>query len=218
MQLMSFLKNRVSRQWLLAGVTVITIALGWKYYWLAFVAPIVMLVNMLSPVLIRGRIVCGNFCPRGAFYDRILKIFSRRRNIPAFLFNKKFRWSIFIFLFSVFGLQTIFGPFTLEHFGHMFWLMCTVTTGIGVLLGLFFSHRTWCAFCPIGTFLSTISHDSRKLMIDKYTCIGCKLCEKSCPLNIPLLRDREHGKLTNRDCIKCQACIASCPKKALRFE
>lgn len=218
MQLMNkFLHNRVSRQWLLAPIVIITIGLGWKYYWITFVVPIVMLFNMLSPLFARGRFVCGNICPRGAFFDRILRPLSKGRKIPPFLTNNKFRWFVFIAIFGNFILQALKQPFTAEHFGHLFWMMCTVTTVIAVVLGVLFSHRTWCAFCPVGTFISAIGKDVHKLKIDKNLCISCRLCEKVCPLNIKITNDKENGELTNSNCIKCQECVAVCPKKALQL-
>lgn len=215
----NFLKSRTLGQWLLTPIVIITIGLGWKYYWISFIVPIVMSVNMLSILLFRGRFVCGNFCPRGAFYDRILRRFSSGKKIPNFLRNKKFRWGTFVVIFGFFIFQVIRLPkFTAEHFGHLFWMMCTATTGIGVFLSLFFNHRSWCAFCPIGTFISTMGKDRHHLTLDKNLCISCRLCEKTCPLNINVTKALENGLLSDADCLKCSECIAVCPKKALRLQ
>jgi polyferredoxin len=99
----------------------------------------------------------------------------------------------------------------------MFWLMCTVTTGIGVFLGLFFSQRTWCSFCPIGTLGCSFAKDRQALTIKRDICVGCKLCEKKCPMNIKILEASKNGTLVAPDCLKCGECIAVCPKKALSF-
>lgn len=209
--------SRVLRQWLLAPIVIITIGLGWKYYWLAFSVPIVMFLNMLSPILLRGRFVCGNFCPRGAFFDRILKPLSNKRKIPTFLMNKKFRWSVFAIIFGNFIFQISHQPLTIERLAYIFWLICAATTAIAIILAIFYNHRTWCAFCPVGTFIGSVGKDEHRLIIDVNSCISCRLCERRCPLNIAITDSKAAGKLTNSDCLKCGECVAICPKKSLRL-
>ena len=198
------------KSWLFPSIVLITIGFGWKYRWIAFIVPVVMLLGIGSLLLQQGRHFCGNYCPRGAFYDSFVQPLSKKRKIPKFLRNKVFRWVVLILLFGLFLLQAARSPFTTAHFGLMFWMMCTVTTVLGIILGIFFSHRTWCAFCPIGTLVSSIGKDRHALIIDKNTCVNCKLCGKVCPLNI-------HIKSSTKDCIKCGKCIAVCPKKSLGF-
>ncbi len=211
------IKLHILIQWLLVPIVIIVIGLGWKYYWLGFIVPVVMLIGMLSPLLNRGRYVCGNWCPRGAFYDRILRRFSRELKIPNFLRNAKFRWLVFGVIFGIFFWQVWRQPFIAENLGHIFWLMCTVTTAIGVGLGIFFSHRTWCAFCPVGTFVSACHRNAKVLTIDNKTCISCKLCEQACPLNLSILQYKDFGVLAHQDCVQCLECVTKCPKKALHY-
>lgn len=214
--LSNFLKIREWRQWLLSFVVIITIIFGWKYYWISFSVPLVMMINILSLSLKRGRFVCGNLCPRGAFFDRILQPFSQKNRIPVFLKEKKFRLTVLAILFGAFIFQASLPPYNAEHLGHLFWTMCTVTTVLAILLGIFFSHRSWCTFCPIGTILNIAGEDNHYIAIDKDLCVSCKLCEKICPLNLNIIKHKEQGIITDKDCIKCRECESHCPKKALR--
>ncbi len=66
-------KRRVV-QWTILPVVIVVIGLGWRWTWLGFAVPIVMAMGMVGGVF-RGRYVCGNLCPRGAFYDRIVPFF-----------------------------------------------------------------------------------------------------------------------------------------------
>ncbi len=58
-------------QWFLVPVVIISIALGWKFPWLGFSVPIVMLMGAIINIK-KGRYGCGNLCPRGNFFDRIM--------------------------------------------------------------------------------------------------------------------------------------------------
>lgn len=214
-----FLYNRVWRQWLLASIAILVIILGWKYYWIAFTVPLVMVINMLSPLVVKGRFVCGNVCPRGALLDRLLAPFSRKKKIPTFFINKTFRWCILILIFGNFLFQVLHQPFTAQNFGHIFWLICVATTFIAIILGLYFSHRIWCAFCPIGTFISTCCKNNDALIVNENTCLSCHLCEKVCPMNLKIIVNTEDQQTTRQnDCIKCGDCVLTCPKKALQLK
>lgn len=71
---------------------------GYALYWilliylvLGFFYPIIgllALICMIAPVAFavkRGRWWCGNACPRGNFYDRVLSKYSPHRPIPKFV-------------------------------------------------------------------------------------------------------------------------------------
>ncbi|MFC1736814.1 4Fe-4S binding protein [Candidatus Hydrogenedentota bacterium] len=72
------IKRRHIVQWCLLPIVLITIGLGWKYPLLGFSVPVVMTAGFVGGIF-RGRYVCGNLCPRGSFFDRILLRVSRGR-------------------------------------------------------------------------------------------------------------------------------------------
>lgn len=205
------------KKFFLSLIALIVILFGWKYYWLGFIVPLVMLIGFTSPFLNKGRFICGNFCPRGAFYDQWVSKLSLNKKIPLFIKKTAFRWATFVFIFSFFSFQLIRINLTWESLGHLFWVMCTVTSVLGVILGVFFKHRSWCALCPVGTFAGTINRDKQKISIDSNKCSSCGLCEKKCPLDIEILKYSEQEKIADPDCLKCGACISTCPKKALHY-
>jgi len=77
-----FVRRRRIVQWIVAPVVVITIALGWRYPVLGFTVPVTMMMGLIGG-LFNGRYVCGNLCPRGAFFDRYFGWTADRRQIPA---------------------------------------------------------------------------------------------------------------------------------------
>ena len=48
-------------------------------------------------------------------------------------------------------------------------------------------------------------------------CVGCDLCERTCPVGNIRMKDRHPEWLRSGNCITCMACYHSCPKHAIRF-
>jgi len=204
-------------QWLLWPVVVIVVALGWKYPLLGFSVPVVMLMGIAGGI-IKGRYVCGHLCPRGAFFDRIVSRVSRKKPIPALFRNRPLRWTLFLLLMAFMLYRISLHPEDLRHWGRVFWLMCTVTSAIGIVLGVAIHPRAWCSFCPMGTMQSALDRGNQQLRIESSRCISCRACEKACPMNLSIVRFKEQGRLTDRDCLKCPECSAVCPKNALAMQ
>jgi ferredoxin-type protein NapH len=203
-------------QWCLLPIVVLTIGLGWKYPMLGFSVPMVMLIGMIGGVF-RGRYVCGNLCPRGAFFDRIMTRISRNSAIPQALRNKTLRWMVFAALMGFMIFRLARNPTSTAHWGQVFWLMCVVTTGIGLVLGIFIHPRAWCAFCPIGTVQMALGGKKHLLEIDTDECRECSACEKACPFSLAIVKHRAAGHVNDPDCLKCSECVAVCPKHALSW-
>lgn len=179
------------------------------------------IICMLGPIVVavfKGRFWCGNICPRGNFYDNVVSKFSKKRKVPKILKSSYFRAFIVIFMMSMFflGIKQNWG--NLYGIGLVFYRMIVVTTLIGVFLSLFFNHRTWCHFCPMGTLASIVSKfkKSRKVLQVTNTCVSCKICEKKCPIGI-VPYEYKGDLLSHPDCIQCGKCVSACPKKAIRF-
>ena len=199
--------RRRTIQWLLVPIVVITLALGWKYPVLGFVVPVVMLMG----------IVCGNLCPRGSFFDRVIAPLSFRKTIPAFVRKMPLRWIILIAMMGFMIWRISQNPGDWRHWGYTFWMMCVITTSIGIVLGIMIHPRMWCAFCPMGTLQNALGGHKQQLMIDADKCKKCRACEKACPIQLAIVQDKDTGLLTSRDCLKCPECIAACPVKALAW-
>lgn len=209
-------QSRRRRQWLLLWVVVLTIGLGWRWPLLGFSVPVVMIAGMIGGPL-QGRVVCGNWCPRGSFFDRVLAPLSRGSGIPEKLRGMPFRWVVMVLLMGFMVYRISLNPADWRHWGTVFWQMCVITTGIGVALGLLFHQRSWCAFCPMGTMQNLMGGAKHQLRIDSRKCIKCRKCEQVCTMKLPIVSYRESGIMSHPDCVKCGKCIAVCPKGALSW-
>lgn len=202
--------------WLLLAYLII----GFFYPAIGFIA----LICMIAPIafaLRKGRWWCGNACPRGSFYDRILAKYSPHRKIPAFLRTTGFRSFMVLFIFTMFGIQMYHAWGDWNQMGQVFWTIILITTIVGVTLSFIYAPRTWCSFCPMGTLSSWVSPRSgnlpagyRRITVSENCTTKCKLCSAVCPMQLKPYesRNREEGFL-HPDCIKCGNCVKGCPLK-----
>ncbi len=207
-------RRRRQVQWILVPVVPIVIGLGWRYPILGFAVPVVMLMGLIGAVF-RGRYVCGNLCPRGAFFDRVIAPISRMGRTPLFLRQRAFRWPLLIILMGFMLYRILQNPADWRHWGRVFWGMCLVTTAVGVILGFFLRPRAWCFFCPGGTMQNIVGLLRHPLQFDGAKCKECKVCERVCPMGLPIVSWKKTGTVLERDCIQCMECAAVCPVQAL---
>ncbi len=182
------------------------------------IAAIVCMVAPIAFSLFKGRFWCGNLCPRGSFYDRVVSKFSNKKKVPKFLKSNIFRTFMVIFMLSMFAIGIYQNRGNLSGIGMVFYRMIVITSMIGIVLALFYNHRTWCHFCPMGTIASVISKKSkgRKLLQIATSCVSCKICETKCPMGI-IPYDYKGNSLSHPDCIQCGKCVQVCPKKVIGY-
>ncbi|MBY6836971.1 4Fe-4S binding protein [Clostridium botulinum] len=177
------------------------------------------IICMVAPIIVslfKGRFWCGNLCPRGSFYDNVVSKFSNKRKVPKFLKSYYFRAIVFVGMMTMFGLGIKQNLGNLYGIGMVFYRMIVVTTIIGIVLSLFYNHRTWCNFCPMGSVASIISKfkKSKKVLQVSSSCVSCKMCEKKCPLGI-VPYEYKGDILSHPDCIQC---VSVCPKNAVGYD
>ena len=188
---------------------------------------------MLGPVLVsiwKGRWWCGNVCPRGNMYDRILSRYSPHREIPKFVRSFGFRLFIVGFIFTMFGFQLSQvrwseGGLTMwNDIGRVFWTIILMTTIVGVTLSFIFAPRTWCSFCPMGTISNWVAPKKAPLPrpftnihVSSQCEMKCKMCARVCPMQLTPYdaRGQEIGYL-QPDCLKCSRCTKACPSKIMK--
>lgn len=83
--------------------------------------------------------------------------------------------------------------------------------GPGIRTTVFFKGCNMrCAWCHNPESFTT----SKQLSYDKNKCIGCRACEKICPVKAHIFSNNAHTIDTNI-CTSCMACVDSCPVNAL---
>ncbi len=93
-----------------------------------------------------------------------------------------------------------------------------VLTSVGLLsliVGLAVTRgRLWCnTLCPVGAVLGAVSKFSLfRLHLAKSECVGCSLCERTCPAQCI---DYKNHHIDHSRCIMCLKCVPSCRNAGL---
>lgn len=214
-------KKGFSLYWILLAYLVV----GYFYPVIGFLAVICMIAPVAFAVR-KGRWWCGNACPRGNFYDRILSKYSPHRPIPAFVRTKGFRIFMVMFIFTMFGVQTYRAWGDFDAMGRVFWTIILITTIVGITLSFIYAPRTWCSFCPMGTLSSWVTPRSgklpltyRRVMVGERCTTKCKLCSAVCPMQLKPYESRSAAEgFLHADCIKCGRCVLGCPLKVPQLQ
>jgi polyferredoxin len=138
------------------------IAIGGMFYPILGLLMLPMMIGLIVMSYSKARYWCANMCPRGSFLDHVIRPFSGFSKGPGFLISAKFKYVFMIlflalFLFRMYSVITEFsGWIILEKVGFVFASVCLITTVAATILGIFYSPRTWCTFCPMGTLQTEI--------------------------------------------------------------
>ncbi len=123
-------------------------------------AVVFAILCMVGPILSAlfgfKRSWCRYICPRGLLYDQYFSGKKVNKCTPKLVLTTWFRVVIVILIFLTLGFGVCKNVGSLEIWGITIHRMIIVTTLAGVLLGLRYSCRTWCCFCPMGSIASLI--------------------------------------------------------------
>ncbi|MEW6500461.1 MAG: 4Fe-4S binding protein [Thermodesulfobacteriota bacterium] len=208
-------RHKRTEAWLGVGFVLLLIG-GWFYYPLGY-SLLVCMAGAMAIGLARGRYWCDWLCPRGSFWDTVLKRVSLRRKVPALFRHPLFRagWLILLMTMLAIQLPPVWGDY--YRMGKPFVMILTMTTVVGTLFGVLYHERIWCMFCPMGTMANLLGRGKMLLRVDA-ACVNCGTCEQVCRMQLNPGACREAGRVTSGDCLKCAYCVESCPQQALSFE
>ena len=188
---------------------------------------ILMILGVIVAILF-GAIFCGYICPFGTFQEWIgkigRKIFPKKYNhfIPKKV-DRLLRYLRYAVLAMVLYNTAVTAKLVFESIDPYYALFnfftyevavsAYIALGVIAILSLFI-ERPWCKyFCPYGAILGLFNFiQIFRIRRNKNTCVGCKLCDKACPMNIEVSKA---DTIKNHQCISCHQCTSdvSCPVK-----
>ncbi len=214
------LEKRSLRQFWLWWILPVILIAGWRYPVLGYFIPFCMLAG-IGLAMFKGRSWCNWLCPRGSSFDLVLGRVSRKGKIPLFLRTTPFRILIMAILMGVLLTQLPrFWP-SVTGMGRVFVTMLSVTTLVGIVLGIVNHPRNWCTYCPVGSLGNWLGRGKQPLTISS-DCNGCRVCDGVCPIQVNRWQHRpeqaEAAVVPEWDCLKCGLCVEACPQKALALK
>lgn len=175
-------------------------------------------------ILLVGVFFCGWICPFGALQDWI-EWTAQKINIPRFKIPTKYQQYIQLSRYLLYGLSTINIVFYFLNVHFFFshnlmgglWDWMNGSVMIAFLLASLFIDRPFCNyFCAKGASLGIWSVlRPFGIVRDESKCTHCRLCDKSCPMNISV---ESTDFVRHPNCLNCMQCLCHCPQNCIKFK
>lgn len=171
-----------------------------------------------------GRLYCGWICPMGTVMRLESWIYRKlgiQRKNPV-LMNEDRKNKRYVQLLQMVLLLVFFGGvIATQRFGiRINLILFLVLLGSGT--SLVFKEEAWHRICPHGVAMSLTAgvkkRKSKKLIIEKESCIGCGKCEKVCP-NLAVVKEEGSNirSIVTKDCLTCFECQKACPVHSIAY-
>ncbi|AGA67918.1 hypothetical protein Desdi_0372 [Desulfitobacterium dichloroeliminans LMG P-21439] len=189
---------------------------------------------MFISSLFLGRGFCGWVCPAGGLQEGCTLAVDKKCAGGKLNWIKYFIWvpwilAIIVLAILAGGLSSIDffyqiqdGISVSDKYGYIVYYFFV---GLIVVLALTAGRRAFCHYvCWMAPFMvigskikSVLPIPSLKLRPIQDKCTSCKLCERKCPMSLPVSTMVEQGSMENSECILCGQCVDVCAKGAVKF-
>ncbi|OIJ17173.1 hypothetical protein BKP37_01160 [Anaerobacillus alkalilacustris] len=163
-----------------------------------------------------GRIYCGYVCPMNTlmipteWLSKKLKLQTKKT--PKWLNSGKFAW---IVLFISISTMIIFNIVLNKNLPVLL-ILLIISVFITLRYKLEVFHNKICPYGILQKHTGRFARLSRRVQPNK--CVGCKLCEKSCPSSaIKVSKENKKAMINPSLCHQCQNCSLACPKDAIYY-
>jgi len=188
-----------------------------------YMAHLVLLSIPVISTLFWGRLFCGWVCPMGAV-QQLLYRKEMAFKIPPRVHNvlKYFKYVVLLGLIVAVFItgKAIFAE--VDPFKSLFNLEISplpTTLLVFTLLASLFFFTPWCRYaCPMGAFLSILSHFSVFKLKFAESCKNCTACAKAYCSSRAISAGEKTPVISSSECTRCGECWSRCPREAIVFE
>ncbi|MCK9631263.1 MAG: 4Fe-4S binding protein [Methanoregula sp.] len=167
---------------------------------------IIILCAVIAITFIIGRTFCGHLCPVGSLQELAYEVPVKKIDIRRITIFETIRLGVFaatiiaaVYLVDLMAYTGLFELFSLS-------LSAVLIVAAGLILLSVFLYRPVCRIlCPFGVLFSLLGGFSLFRLRRSESCIGCKKCEKACPVHAAGADDPK------RECYLCGRCTDNCP-------
>lgn len=179
--------------------------------------------------LLLSRFFCGWLCAFGALQGIVgglgKRLFKRRFTLPRWV-DTPLRYLKYVLLAAILLWTWRAGTLVIRPYdpwaayAHLSAGLAEVWAEfaiglvilIATLLLALFVDRPFCKYlCPLGAFNALLGRIPLfRLKREPSTCVSCSLCDRSCPMNVAVMKV---DAVSSPECISCFECVSSCPTK-----
>lgn len=190
-----------------------------------YIHPLLIVVFLLA--FVAGNYFCGWICPMGAAQELLGKagslLVKKKYRLP-FAIQRYAQYTKYLFMLALLilvGLQAMrldelnslpvdaYQSFTALFENHSL-ARPAVAFLVFVLILSLFTDRPYCNHLCVNSLEYALPSWTRLFTVKRKasSCIGCRACDRTCPMNI---RISEAQEVRNLQCINCLQCTAACP-------
>jgi len=186
----------------------------------------ILMYIVFALALLVGPAFCGWVCPLGSFQEWLSKLgkitFKKRFNmfvpsgIDSYLRYLRYAVLIWVVYVTATSASLFFADYDPYFALFNFWTGEVAISGLIILgvviLASLYMERPFCKYaCPYGAILGVFNlFRVFKIKRNVSTCIDCKACDRTCPMNIEVSTGES---IRNHQCISCLKCTSedACP-------
>lgn len=147
-------------------IIVVFFALSVINVWFGLFGFICMGLPIIQALRGKGKIHCKSHCPRGSFLQNILNKISLRGSMPKFMLNNKFRNTVLILMGIMLTVSMIHSEGELKKIAFALFRLMGISFIVGIVMGVFYKPKSWCAVCPMGHATGLITKIKNKTSIE----------------------------------------------------
>lgn len=118
--------------------------------WFGLLGFICMSLPLFQAIKGRGKLHCKSHCPRGSFLSKVVSKVSLRNKVPKFLLTVKARNIVLMLMMLMLTISMIHSGGNPKKIAFGLFRLMGISFIFGIVMGIFYKPKTWCAICPMG--------------------------------------------------------------------